>query len=117
MKTLGGLIALALGMLLIALLIAFTCDFFVRCCIRAHNSINEFEELHLSDAQVQEDVDAWFAHNPKRRTLDACVADLSGLAPTTSLLIKLDGISQQRVAVSFHRQGVPTKSTSVVFCL
>ncbi|CAE7348831.1 unnamed protein product [Symbiodinium pilosum] len=41
MKTLGGLIILAILMLCAATLVATTCDFFVRCCIQTHNGINE----------------------------------------------------------------------------
>ena len=51
-KTLGGLICLCIGMLLFAPCIALTCCFFVRCCIRAHNCMNEFEELHLADSEA-----------------------------------------------------------------
>ncbi|CAE7598430.1 unnamed protein product [Symbiodinium natans] len=103
-KTLGGLICLCIGMLLFAPCIALTCCFFVRCCIRAHNCMNEFEELHLADSEVDEDVDAWFAHNSRTRTLEQCLIDLSGLAPESDLLIKLDGISQERVSIQFHKK-------------
>eukprot|EP00439_Symbiodinium_sp_Y106_P038030 s2927_g4.t1 len=61
-KTIGGLIFLILSIVILSLLILLPLNHYVRCCLCTHNCINEFEDLHLSQSEAEEDVNTWFQH-------------------------------------------------------
>jgi len=76
--------------------------------------MNEFEDLNLTVNQAEEDVHAWFAQNANPGTLQDCLLDLAATNDKGSV-IPLDAVSQQRVAMHFHKKyaemiGVPLTS-------
>ena len=68
--------------------------------MRAHNTICEFEELHLSPLEAEDDVKEWFKQNQKGGALQDCLQDLA--ASNGKFIITLDSSSQQHVAMNFH---------------
>jgi len=109
-KTLGGLITLGVAVLTLVVLVLSAATHYVRCCIQTHNAVNELDELHLSLREAEEDVNAWFEHNPETGSLQDCLLDLAGLH--NKVHIGLNTVSQERVAMFWHKKnaeiiGVP----------
>ncbi|CAK9085669.1 Uncharacterized protein SCF082_LOCUS40570 [Durusdinium trenchii] len=107
-RTLPGLIIVCLVLLVMSFMVIGFSYFYVSACIRAHNRINEFEELNLSNSEAQQDVEAWFERNGKTGgAVQDCIQDLSGVfeekAQNSELIINLDNLSQQRVAMHYHK--------------
>jgi len=100
-KTIGGLIFLILSIVILSLLILLPLNHYVRCCLCTHNCINEFEDLHLSQSEAEEDVNTWFQHC-KGGGLEDCLQDMA--ARHGKLVVCLDRISQQHVAMYFHKK-------------
>ena len=115
-KTLAGLVLLFLvGCIMVFIIIAVS-YWYVQACIRTHNRINEFSDLHLSQEEAQEDVEAWFRQTPKGGTLEDCLQDLAGVLEnkdSSQLIIGLDGISTQRVAMHYHKKNAETIGLSL----
>ena len=107
-KTLLGLIVL-IFICLTGLVLSWCVPYFyVAGCIRAHNRIHEFEDLNLSQSEAQEDVEAWWKQNAKiDGTLQDCLNALAGLLidqdEKHTLVISLNGISKQQVALHYHK--------------
>ena len=96
-KTLGGLVGLLLVLGIMSWVVIAVSYWYVQACIRAHNRINEFGDLNLSQNEAQQDVEAWFRQNEKKGgTLEECLQDLAGIqvdqASSSELIIFLDGI-------------------------
>ncbi|CAE7699056.1 unnamed protein product [Symbiodinium sp. CCMP2456] len=108
-KTLPGLIMLILCIVVPAILILLALNYYVRCCMTTHNCINEFEDLHLTQSEAEEDVNTWFQHC-KGGGLEDCLQDMN--VRHGRLVVCLDRISQQHVAMYYHKKqaenvGVP----------
>ena len=107
-KTLLGLIVL-IFICLTGLVVSWYVPYsYVVACIRAHNRIHEFEDLNLSQSEAQEDVEAWWKQNAKiDGTLQDCLDALAGLLidqdEKHTLVISLNGISKQQVALHYHK--------------
>ena len=107
-KTLLGLIVLSVMCLTGLVLVVGICNVYIAGCIRAHNRIHEFEDLNLSQSEAQEDVEAWWKQNAKiDGTLQDCLNALAGLLKDPekkhTLVISLNGISKQQVALHYHK--------------
>ena len=122
-KTLPGLICVSVSCITGYLSYAVVCFVYVRSCIKAHNRIHDFEDLNLSEDHAREDVEAWWKQNVKTAgTLKDCLHALdgkltssqSGLWPCitkaflgieqeSTLVISLDGISKERVAMHYYK--------------
>ncbi|CAE6970657.1 hypothetical protein AK812_SmicGene35236 [Symbiodinium microadriaticum] len=100
-KTLGGLIVLILSIVVPASLILLALNHYVRCCMTTHNCINEFEDLHLSPSEAEEDVNTWFQHS-QGGGLQDCLQDMA--LRHGKLVVCLDRISQQHVAMYYHKK-------------
>lgn len=82
------------------------CFVYVRSCIKAHNRINEFKDLHLSEKDAEEDVKKWWKWNEHAKTdgtLSDCLDALAGKHTKSALVISLDGISKERVAMYYYK--------------
>lgn len=103
-KTLAGLVCLSCVCLAGYLFMVVVCLVYIRSCIKAHNRIHEFEGLHLSQSEAQEDVEAWWKQNATiAGTLPDCLDALAGKLTHPNLVINLDGISKERVAMHYHK--------------
>lgn len=107
-KTLPGLVILAVVIAGMSLLIECVSYFYVSACIQAHNRINEFGELSLSNKEAQEDVAKWFEKNGEAGgAVQECLQDLAGYlvdkSQNSELIINLDSLSRQRVAMQYHK--------------
>lgn len=107
-KTLPGLVILGLVIAGMSFLIEAVAYFYVSACIQAHNRINEFGELSLSNKEAQEDVAEWFAKNGENGgALQECLQDLAGFlvdkSKNSELIINLDNLARQRVAMQYHK--------------
>ena len=103
-KTLAGLVCLSCVCLAGYLFMVVVCLVYIRSCIKAHNRIHEFEGLHLSHSEAQEDVEAWWKQNATiDGTLEDCLDALAGKLTHPNLVINLDGISKERVAMHYHK--------------
>jgi len=138
-KTLPGLICVSVTCGGGCISVAMVCFVYVRSCIKAHNRVHEFEALHLSEKDAEEDVKKWWKWNENAKTdgtlsdcLDALAGKLtssqSGLwpciskvlpcitkvlpcitkvlcasEPESTLVISLDGISKERVAMHYYK--------------
>jgi len=107
-KTLPGLILLLMVIVISTILCLVYTYSYVAGCVRAHNCINEFEELSLSNSEAQQDVETWFEKSGKTRgSVEDCLLDLSGIVVNQSqkseLIINLDSFSRQCVAMHYHK--------------
>ncbi|CAE7301830.1 unnamed protein product [Symbiodinium microadriaticum] len=107
-KTLPGLILVLIVIVTMTILCLVYTYSYVAGCVRAHNCINEFEELSLSNSEAQQDVETWFEKSGKTRgSVEDCLLDLSGIVVNPSqnseLIVNLDSFSRQCVALHYHK--------------
>eukprot|EP00438_Fugacium_kawagutii_P031722 Skav215984 [mRNA] locus=scaffold4378:65161:68471:+ [translate_table: standard] len=107
-KTLAGrLIVLILVIVVMFFFFVAMNYFYVAGCTRVHNRINEFQGLNLSNAEAQQDVEAWFEKNQHGAHVEDCLLDLCGIIEdkkaNSELIIPLDTVSKQRVALHYHK--------------
>eukprot|EP00438_Fugacium_kawagutii_P031549 Skav227281 [mRNA] locus=scaffold4796:8241:8828:+ [translate_table: standard] len=106
-KTLAGLIILLLVVGALAFFCVAMAYVYVAGCTRVHNRINEFQDLNLSNAEAQQDVEAWFENTQHGAHVQDCLLDLCGIVEdkiaNSELIIPLDTVSKQRVALHYHK--------------
>lgn len=116
-KTLTGLFCVSVTCITWYLSGAVVCFVYVRSCIKAPNRINEFKDLHLSEKDAEEDVKTWWKWNENAKTdgtLSDCLDALAGKHTSSesalwpckqesTLVISLDGISKERVAMHYYK--------------
>ena len=105
-KTLIGLFCVIFICITGYLTLVVVCFVYVRSCIKAHNRINEFKDLHLSEKDAEEDVKKWWKWNENAKTdgtLSDCLDALAGKHTKSALAISLDGISKERVAMYYYK--------------
>ena len=105
-KTLPGLLGVSVIVTTGYLSFVVVSFIYVRSCIKAHNRINEFKDLHLSEKDAEEDVKKWWKWNENAKTdgtLSDCLDALAGKHTKSALAISLDGISKERVAMYYYK--------------
>jgi len=105
-KTLPGLLGVSVIVTTGYLSFVVVSFVYVRSCIKAHNRINEFKNLHLSEKDAEEDVKKWWKWNENAKTdgtLSDCLDALAGKHTKSALAISLDGISKERVAMHYYK--------------
>lgn len=124
LQTLGGVVAsLAMGLTLGSFAL-WVCMKYVKCCLQAEGyaQVCRKQALHLNQQEAKEDVKKWLEIAPGCGTLESCLDSLAALYPngrseTTgtvgfseksmgkkNMVIGLDGSSELRVAIEYHRQ-------------
>jgi hypothetical protein len=124
LQTLGGLVASLVIGLTMGLFAFWVCIAYVRCCLQASDYAGESGKLslHLSQKEAEQDVEKWFEIAPGGGTLESCLDALATVYPNRvdsrgpamgfseksmankNMIIGLDGISELRVAIEYHRQ-------------